>query len=59
LIDPIGIDVTDREQGNTPRKAAQRPLGHHFITDINNGSGFGLEAKFVSAAYGATSIVDV
>ena len=59
MIDPIGIDVTDREPGKDSHQAAHRPLAHHFITDINNGSGFGLDAKFVSTAYGAASSVDV
>jgi hypothetical protein len=53
LIDPIGIDVTDREQGHETREAAPRPPRYHFVQDISYGSGFGLDAKFVSTAYGA------
>jgi hypothetical protein len=59
LIDPIGINVTDFEQGKEFRKAVPRPLVYHFVTDINNGAEFGVDAKTVSMAYGAASSVDV
>ena len=61
--DHIGIGVTDCEQIKESRAAVPRPLGYHFVTDIDmgidTGSGFGVDAKTVSTAYGAAPGVDV
>lgn len=59
LSDHIGIDVTDCEQSKKSCKAVPRPLGYHYVPDINNGSGFGVDAKSDPTAYGAASSVDV